>query len=116
MLRIATDENFNGNLLRGLLRRRPDLDVVRVQDAGLIGADDPAVLAWAAEQGRVLLSHDVRTMIAHARERIAAGQPMPGLVEVDQKGSSAVIVDDLILLIECSSDEEWKGRWGFVPL
>ncbi len=49
MLRLAADENFNGNIVRGLLRRRPDLDIVRIQDVGLAGADDPAILAWAAE-------------------------------------------------------------------
>jgi hypothetical protein len=43
MLALAVDENFNNDILRGLLRRKPDLDVVRVQDAGLSGADDPTI-------------------------------------------------------------------------
>lgn len=62
MLKLATDENFNNNILRGLLRRRPDLDIIRVQDAGLSGADDPTVLDWAANEGRVLLTHDAATI------------------------------------------------------
>ena len=56
MLRLAADENFNNNIIRGLLRRQPDLDIVRVQDVGLSGADDPTVLEWAAQEGRVLLT------------------------------------------------------------
>jgi len=44
MLALATDENFNNDIVRGLLRRKPDLNIVRVQDAGLSGADDSAVL------------------------------------------------------------------------
>jgi hypothetical protein len=44
MLRLATDEDFNNRILRGLLRRMPDLDVVRVQDVGLSGSEDPEVL------------------------------------------------------------------------
>jgi hypothetical protein len=44
MLRLAADENFNNNILRGLLRRHPGLDVFRIQDVGLSGADDPTVL------------------------------------------------------------------------
>jgi hypothetical protein len=32
MLRFATDENFNENITRGLLRRQPELDIVRVRD------------------------------------------------------------------------------------
>ena len=44
MLRLAADENFNSDIVRGLVRRKPDLDIVRVQDAGLSGAVDTAVL------------------------------------------------------------------------
>jgi hypothetical protein len=68
MLPMAADENFNNEILRGLRRRDPSLDIVRVQDAGLSGADDPTVLEWAASQQRVLLTHDVSTMTAHAYE------------------------------------------------
>ena len=44
MLALAADENFNNDVVRGILRRKPDVDIVRVQDAGLSGADDPTVL------------------------------------------------------------------------
>ena len=39
MLRLAADENFNNRIVRGLLHRKPDLDIVRIQDIGLSGAD-----------------------------------------------------------------------------
>ena len=54
MLRLCADENFNNDILRGLLRRKADLDIVRVQDVGLSGADDPTVLDWTAKEGRRL--------------------------------------------------------------
>ena len=63
MLLIAADENFNNDIVRGLLRRKPDLDIVRLQDVDLSGADDPTVLGWAAQENRVLLTHDVTTKI-----------------------------------------------------
>ena len=44
MLRLAADENFNNDIVRGLLRRKPELDIVRIQDVGLSGAEDPTVL------------------------------------------------------------------------
>jgi hypothetical protein len=53
MLRLAADENFNMHIVNGILRRLPDVDIVRVQDAGLTGSDDPTVLNWAASEGRV---------------------------------------------------------------
>jgi hypothetical protein len=43
MLLLVADENFNNDIVRGLLRRRPKLDVVRVQDVGLSGAEDADV-------------------------------------------------------------------------
>lgn len=71
MLRLAADENFNNDIIRGLLRRIPSTDIVRIQDVGLSGADDPAVLAWAAQENRVTLTHDVSTMTKYAYERLA---------------------------------------------
>jgi predicted nuclease of predicted toxin-antitoxin system len=66
MIRLAADENFNNDIVRGVMRRNPDVDIVRVQDAGLSGADDPTVLEWAAQEGRVLLTNDVATMTKYA--------------------------------------------------
>lgn len=73
--RLLADENFNGRVLRALVRQQAGLDVVRAQDVGLGGADDPAVLEWAARADRVVLTHDVQTMTRYAHERVAAGLP-----------------------------------------
>ena len=62
MLRLLADENFNGDIVRGLLLRKPDLDIVRVQHVSLSGWVDPDVLAWAAENNRIVLTHDRATM------------------------------------------------------
>jgi predicted nuclease of predicted toxin-antitoxin system len=62
VIRFAADENFNNDVIRGLLRRIPDVDIRTVQEAGLSGADDTVVLEWAAREGRVLLTHDVNTI------------------------------------------------------
>ena len=79
MLRLLADENFNGDVVRGLLLRQPDLDLVRVQDVGLAGADDTEFLAWAAENNRIVLTHDRATMSDYAYERVAAGEGMAGV-------------------------------------
>ncbi len=54
MLKFLADEDFNNRIVRGLLRRQPDLDIVRVQDVALRGASDAVVLAWAAQEDRIL--------------------------------------------------------------
>ena len=116
MLRFAADENFNGDIVRGLLRRNPTLDVVRVQDVNLSGADDASVLQWAADQGRIVVTHDISTLAKHAFDRIAASQPMPGVFEVRSVAPIGQAIDDLILLAECSFDGEWEGQMCFLPL
>ena len=75
MLVLLADENLNNDILRGLFRRRPDLDIVRVLDVGLSGATDPEVLEWAAQHERILLTHDVSTVSMYAFERVKAARP-----------------------------------------
>ena len=115
MLRFAADENFNGDIVRGLLRRNPKLDIIRVQDVGLSGADDPSVLEWAADQRRVVVTHDISTLATHAFDRVAAGQPMPGVFEVRSVAPIGHAIDDLILLAECGFEGEWEGQVRFLP-
>jgi len=114
MVPFLTDVNFNGRVLRALVRVIPALDVVRAQDVGLDGADDPVVLEWAAQNGRVLLTHDEKTMPGYAYQRITAGQRMPGVVIVAVPTWPRVIAD-LIVMIECSQDDEWENQVRYVP-
>ena len=116
MLRLAADENFNSDIVRGVLRQRPDLDIVRIQDVGLSGADDRTILAWAADQGRVLLTHDVTTLTRHAYDRARVGQRMPGVFEVSRRVPLGQAIEDLLLLAECSREGEWEGQIRYLPL
>ena len=116
MLRWLADENFNNDILRALFRRTPGIDIVRAQDVGLSGIDDRALLAWAADQGRVLLTHDVSTITAHAYQRVVKGESMPGVFEVGRDVSMHVTGDDILLLTECSNPGEWEGQVRYLPL
>lgn len=116
MLRLLADENLDANIVRGLLRRLPGLDIVRTQDVGLTGADDPTVLAWAAEEGRVLVTHDVQTITRYAWERVEHGLPMPGVVEVRAAAGIGPVIDDLVLLVECCGPADVDGTVLYVPL
>jgi hypothetical protein len=99
-----------------VLRRNPAIDIVRVQDAGLSSADDPTVLRWAADEDRVLLTHDVSTMTKHAIERVNSGQPMPGVFEVSRRIAVGHAIDDILLVAECSLEGEWEGQVRYLPL
>src|ERR1700748_3394310 len=110
MLRLAADENFNNDIVRGVRRRNPAVDLVRVQDAGLSAADAPGMLEWAPQSGRVLLTHDVATMTRHAYDRVREGKPMPGVFEVGRQVPIGVVIEEIVLLAECSLDQEWEGQ------
>jgi len=116
LLRLAADEDFNNDIVRGLLRRNPRLDIVTVQEVGLSGAKDPAVLEWAAQEGRIIVTHDVSTMTKHAAARVRASKSMPGLFEVSRSIPIGRAIEDLLLLAECSLDGEWEGQILHLPL
>lgn len=116
MLRFLADENFNNQIVRGVLRRNSDIDIVRVQDVGLAEADDPTVLEWAAQNGRIVITHDVTTMTNFAYERVQAGLSMPGLFEVSRRVAVGLAIEEILLLDECSLEGEWEGQVRFLPL
>jgi hypothetical protein len=116
MLLFPADENFNNDIIRGLLRRRPNLNIILAQDAGLSGADDLSILEWAAREGRVLLTHDVSTITRYAYERIRAGKVMPGVFETSREIPSGVVIEDLLLLADCSLEGQWEGQIRYLPL
>jgi hypothetical protein len=116
MLRFLADENFHFRIVLGMLRREPSLDIVRVQDVGLMSADDSQVLQWAADEDRILLSHDVRTITHFAYERVRRGLPMPGVFEVNLNYPMERLIDELLVVAECSSEDEWEGQVRYIPL
>lgn len=116
MLRLLSDENLNGDIVRGLRLRRAGLDLVRVQDTPVAGADDPAILVWAAENGRILLTHDQATMPDYAYARIARGEPMPGVFVLSDRLSVRQAIDELLLLDACSEPAEWAGLVLYLPI
>lgn len=115
-MRFATDADFDNDILRGLLRRNSALDIVRVQDVGLRTADDPTILEWAANEGRVLLTHDVNTMTAHAYARLERGLGMPGIFVVPHDVAMGQIIEDLLLIAECSLEGDYEGQVLYLPL
>ncbi len=116
MIRFLTDEDFDNDILRGIVLRLSDLDIVRVQDVGLLGESDLVVLEWAARETRVLLTHDIRTMRRHAYARVEAGLPMPGVFVVPQSLPIGQAIEEVLLLAECSVEGEWEGQVRFLPL
>ena len=108
MLRLLSDENFNGDIVRGLFLRQPDLDLLRVQDVGLREADDPTILNWAAQNDRIVLSHDRATMPDLAYEQLRDKEQMSGLFIINDRMPVRQAIDELLVLVNCSEQSEWR--------
>ena len=115
-MKFLVDENFNNRIIRGLLRRLPSLDLLRVQDLPIAGSDDRSVLTWASEDGRVLLTHDRRTIPYYAVERLTEGRLIAGVIIVSDELPLGSVSEDLIVVATCSTEQEWQGRIEYLPL
>ena len=110
MLPLASDADVHGDIIRGLRRRRPGIDLVRVQDAPPEGTPDPEVLAWAASEGRVVITNDRNTMVGYARAGAVAGGPTPGLVVTAPSQAIGPAIDDILLVVECMTAGELRDQ------
>lgn len=115
MLRFLADENFNGRILRALRRRIPDLDVLRAQDTALYGTDDRNLLQFAGAEGRIVLTHDVETLVGYAWKRVRSGMPMPGVIVALTDRPIGQLIEDLEILVLASQPEEIEARILFLP-
>ena len=116
MLRLLADENFNGRILRALRRQIPDLDVVRAQDTALYGTDDRTLLQFAAAENRIILTHDVETLVGYAWERVRSGMAMPGVIVALTDRPIGQVIEDLEILLLASRPEELEAQILFLPL
>ena len=114
-IRFQADADLNQNIVRATLRREPSIDFQTAHAAGLEGLDDKEVLALTAEQGRVLVTHDRKTMPHHFGEFIVSN-PSPGVLIIPQKLSVLQVVDDLVLIWAATEAEEWVNRIFVLPL
>lgn len=114
-VRFQADADLNQVILLAVIRRESAIDFRTAADAGLCGIDDLEVLARAAAEGRVLVSHDRKTMPRHFSE-FTARQTSPGLIIVPQSLSVTAVVNDLILIWSATEAAEWVNRIGLLPL
>ena len=116
MVRFLADASLRHAIVTGCVRREPTIDFLSAHAAKLQGVSDPGVLAIAAAQGRILITHDFRTMPKHFGEFLAAGNQSPGVFLVKQHTPLASIIEDLVLVWTASDPEDWIDRILEIPL
>jgi hypothetical protein len=115
MLRLLIDQDLDHDILRGLIRRIPQLDAVTAFEIGMGKATDPQLLVWAAQEGRILITHDRKTMPAHAADLMAHRGNMAGLFIVPRSMPLHQVIEELDLMITCSENEEWINAILYLP-
>lgn len=114
-IRSQADADLNADIVTGLLRRAPEMDFQTAGAAGLRGLGDRAVLTRAAQDGRVLVSHDYKTMPAHFAEFINSGES-PGVLIVPQSLDTQTAIEGLLMVWAASEAEEWTNRVARLPV
>jgi predicted nuclease of predicted toxin-antitoxin system len=114
-IRFQADADLNQIILQAVIRREPALDFQTAAAAGLTGLRDPVVLALAAREGRVLVTHDQKTMPRHFAAFIA-NETSPGVLIIPQQLLVATAVEDLLLIWSTMDAEEWRNTSRFLPL
>ncbi len=115
MLRLLIDQDLDHVILRGLLLRVPNLDVITAHQVGLSNASDPELLAWAAEHERVVVTHDRRTMPYYAASRIARAEKVAGIIIVSRQLPISQVINDLEIIVSCSDMVEWENVVKYLP-
>jgi hypothetical protein len=115
MVRFLADASLHGAIVTGCVRREPAIDFISARAATLDGLSDPDVLAIAADQGRILVTHDFRTMPKHFADFLATATS-PGVFLVRQHSPLALVIEDLVLIWTASAAEDWINRIVVIPL
>jgi hypothetical protein len=114
-IRFLADANFNRKIISGVLRREPRISFLSGAEVDLTGIPDLQVLALAASEGRLLLSHDVHTMPRAFAEFTITGSS-GGLLLISQSMPIGSVINGLLRIWEESTAEEWKNRIAWIPL
>ena len=116
MLKVLIDQDFDHDILRGIIRRIPLLDFVTAFELGLNKIPDPELLRQASMQKRILLTHDRKTMPRHATNLINAGENISGVFIVPRRMPIGQAIAELEMMIMCSEPSEWENIVKQLPL
>lgn len=113
--RFLADENLNAKIIAGLLRREPAIDFQTARDAGLFGLPDEEVLAVAARENRILVTHDRETMPVHFA-RFIVDTTSTGVLIISQTGAIRDAIEQILMIWSASQADEWRNQLVYLPL
>jgi hypothetical protein len=114
-VRFLADANLDQDIVAGVLRREPEVDFELPQGVIAEGMSDPEVLALAASLGRIVVTHDVRTMPGHFGDFIAEND-CPGLILIPRSMPIGRAIEEILLIWQVSDEEEWTNLFRRLSL
>lgn len=114
-VRFQADADLHYAIVKGVRRREPAIEFVSADEAGLVGLDDDVVLASAARAGRMLVTHDGRTMPTHFGRRVESGGSA-GVLIAHQHLPVATVIEELLLVWLTTEANDWTDRLSWLPL
>jgi hypothetical protein len=80
------------------------------------GAPDDQLLAWLANENRILLTHDVQTMPRFVYERVTNNEAVVGVIAVHQNTPISVAVDEFEIMIGAGVLEDFQDQVKYIPV
>lgn len=114
-IKFQADADLKEWIVVAVKRRQPSIDFRTASQTGLEGLSDSHVLKIAAAEGRILISHDRRTMPRHFADFIQANDS-PGVFIVSQRTPVEVVAEEICLIWETTRAEEWVNIICGLPL
>ena len=115
-LKFLGDENFDARIAAAINASLGDrFDFQSAVDADILGKNDDLVLAVAANCGRVLLTHDARTMLRFLRA-FSEKADSPGVVVIRRSSSLSAAIESLEIVVEVGRESDFHNRVEFLPL
>jgi Domain of unknown function (DUF5615) len=115
MVRFQADADLNQTIVAALVRKNPAIDFRSAAVSSLRGLSDAQVLALAAAEKRILVTHDAKTMPRHFAEFIQSHESC-GVIVVPQHLPVPIVVDELLLIASATTPEDWTNRICYLPL
>lgn len=114
-IRFQADNDLRFAIVKAVRLRAPSIDFRSAQGSSLDRVEDPELLEMVAGDGRVLVSHDRRTMLRHFRDRLTAGKTSPGLLIVAQNAPIADVMEALLVLWAVADPEDMRDQAFHIP-
>ncbi len=116
-IKFLLDENLSPRLKIAVLRLNPEIDILRIGEPNTptLGTLDPDVLQYLGLSQRLLVTDNRTSMPGHLEEYWLLNQQMWGLFWVRPTTTMGKLAEELIMIWETSSAEEWINVVDWIP-